>query len=288
LGFDGVDDYLWEDEYVRGPTTYSIETWIKTRSSRGGQIVGYGNGRPRTDSGAFQASTSYDRLIYMENTGQVRFGSGSGQTLRSPQALNDGRWHHLVATQGPSGMRLYVDGVRVGANPTGSSGVYNGVWHVGGDSLGGWPNAPTSAFFAGLIDETAIYPTVLAGRTVAAHAGVPYVIRNLVRPKIKGKRVVGKKLRVTTGTWSPPDVVLTYKWLANGHRIKKASKATFKLTHKQVGKRVKVVVTARAADATPLAIKTKPTGKVRPKPSGGKGARTAPGAKPNTDWARTG
>ncbi len=34
---------------------------------------------------------------------------------------------------------------------------YSGYWHVGGDNLNGWPNQPSSAYFAGQIDETAIY-----------------------------------------------------------------------------------------------------------------------------------
>jgi len=164
LSFDGVDDYLWEDEYVPGPTTYSIETWIKTTTTTGGQIVGYGSGRPRTDTGARRASApgKYDRLIYMENSGHVRFGTGgSRQTIRSPQPLNDGRWHHILATQGSGGMTLYIDGSRAGTNSLTTSGTYSGVWHVGGDNLAGWPSAPSSVFFAGLIDETAIYPRVV-------------------------------------------------------------------------------------------------------------------------------
>jgi fibronectin type 3 domain-containing protein len=169
MSFDGSDDYIWSDEYVPGPDVYSIETWIKTTTTRGGQIVNYGNGRPRTDTGTRRASSSYDRMLYMENTGQVRFGTG-GQTVRSSQALNNGQWHHLVATQGPGGMALYVDGIRVGTNALTTSASYNGVWHLGGDNLSGWPSRPTSTFFAGLIDETAIYPTVLNRRTIGAHA----------------------------------------------------------------------------------------------------------------------
>ncbi|NEC92741.1 DUF5979 domain-containing protein, partial [Streptomyces sp. SID12501] len=37
------------------------------------------------------------------------------QTVTSPRSYNDGEWHHVVATQGASGMTMYVDGVPVGA-----------------------------------------------------------------------------------------------------------------------------------------------------------------------------
>jgi hypothetical protein len=40
---------------------------------------------------------------------------------------------------------------------------------VGGDRLSGWPSRPTSNFFAGVVDETAVYRTQLTGQRVAAH-----------------------------------------------------------------------------------------------------------------------
>ena len=55
-------------------------------------------------------------------------------------------------------MALYVDGVRVAKNSV--SRVrrrISGFWRIGGDNVGGWPQAPTSNYFAGNIDETAIY-----------------------------------------------------------------------------------------------------------------------------------
>src|SRR5690606_27751062 len=112
LSFNGSNGYAWSDEYVPGPKTYTIETWIKTTNNRGGKIVGFGNGRPLTnDTAVARTSGSYDRHIYMENGGRINFGAytGSAVTLRSPNSLNDGQWHHVVATQGSNGMALYVD-----------------------------------------------------------------------------------------------------------------------------------------------------------------------------------
>ncbi|MBW9111645.1 DNRLRE domain-containing protein [Microbacterium ureisolvens] len=171
LVFDGADDYVWHQGLAPAPTTYSVETWIKTTTTRGGKIVGFGSGRPRTDTGATVLSGSYDRHLYMTNTGRVLFGAytGSTVTLTSPGALNDGSWHHIVGTQGAGGMALYVDGVRVAQNTNAVAQAYWGVWHVGGDNLSGWPNRPTSNFFAGTIDETAVYATALTAGAVADH-----------------------------------------------------------------------------------------------------------------------
>ncbi|GAA3887047.1 hypothetical protein GCM10022381_31370 [Leifsonia kafniensis] len=169
--FNGTDGYIWSDQQKQGPTTYSVETWIKTNTTTGGKIVGFGNGRPNTGSGATNLSNSYDRHIYMDNAGRLTFGvyTGSTQTVRTANAYNDNTWHHIVATQGANGMKLYVDGLKVGQNGTTTSQSYTGNWHVGGDTLNGWPNQPSSSFFAGQIDDTAIYGSVLTPQQIARH-----------------------------------------------------------------------------------------------------------------------
>ena len=171
LQFDGVNDYAITDQLRAGPTTYSVEAWINTTTTSGGKIAGFGNGRPRTGSNVSNLSGAYDRHVYMQNDGRVTFGvyTGGTTTITSPQALNDGQWHQIVATQGPGGMTLYVDGLRVAANTNPNQQAYWGVWRVGGDQLGGWPNAPSSNFFGGLVDEVAIYPSALPAKRVAAH-----------------------------------------------------------------------------------------------------------------------
>ena len=170
-GFDGTDSFVWSDQLEQAPSVYSVETWFKTTTTSGGKIVGYGNGRPRTDNGDFQNSSSYDRHIYMQDDGHLRFGAynGSATTLSTPKAYNDGNWHQVVATQGPTGMTFYVDGARVARNSTSEAQPYLGTWRVGGDYLGGWPGAPSSQFFQGSIDDTSVYPTVLSAAQVTNH-----------------------------------------------------------------------------------------------------------------------
>lgn len=169
--FDGSTGYVWGDQQRMSPTTYSAEAWIKTATTRGGKIIGYGNGRPRTDTYATLLSTAYDKHVYMDNTGRLNFGVkvGTAQVLRTPGAYNDDAWHHVVATQGVEGMRLYVDGALVAQNAVAGSERFYGNWHVGGDKLQSWPNQPTSAFFAGAIDEVAVYPTALTPQQVTDH-----------------------------------------------------------------------------------------------------------------------
>lgn len=172
LVFDGQDDYVWNDQIAPAPQVYSVEAWFKTTTTSGGKIIGFGNGRPRTNNNATQLSGSYDRHIYMLNNGRVRFGvwSGGATTLTSNQSYNDAEWHHVVATQGSGGMTLWVDGERVSTSGVTSAQAYSGVWHVGGDNLNGWPDRPASNFFAGQIDEVAVYDRVLDRSQIVDHA----------------------------------------------------------------------------------------------------------------------
>lgn len=165
IGFNGSDEYAYSNKLHPQPTRFSVETWIKTTTVRGGKIIGFGNL-------TMQNSSRYDKHVYMANDGRLVFGihNGSTRTITTPGSYNNGAWHHVVATQGPGGMALYVDGQLRAANFLYTTNEnYPGYWRVGGDNLNNWPNRPTSNFFAGQIDETAVYPTALAASQVSAH-----------------------------------------------------------------------------------------------------------------------
>lgn len=145
------------------PQTFSLETWIKTSTTSGGRIIGFGNSQAGT-------SSNYDRHIYMRNDGKVVFGVLTGSaSVTSGAALNDGKWHHLVATMVPGRSELFVDGVSQGTNTPATAQLYNGYWRVGADNLNGWPNQPASAAMMGAVDEVAVYPERLSADDVRWH-----------------------------------------------------------------------------------------------------------------------
>ncbi len=171
MGFNG-SAYAWSDNYGWGPSVYSVELWFNTTTTVGGKLIGYGNQIPTNHvPPRYNLSSVYDRHVYMRNDGRLVFGAyaGSTQTISSSAAYRDGKWHHVVATQGSAGMRLYVDGAQVASNSVTGNQSYRGSWRVGGDSLNGWPNQPSSHYFNGLIDEAAVYPTALSAAQVLAH-----------------------------------------------------------------------------------------------------------------------
>ncbi|MBO0896441.1 LamG-like jellyroll fold domain-containing protein [Arthrobacter sunyaminii] len=170
--FDGVDDMIYGQQRVNAPTVFSAEAWFKTDTTTGGKILGFGNAQPRRNGNLLGYSNVYDRHVYMSDAGKLVFGvwTGTRVVVTSPASYNDNAWHHVVATQGPGGMVLYVDGVRVASNTVSANTVSLGSWRIGGDSIPStWPSAPTSRHFKGAIDEFAIYPTALTPAQVANH-----------------------------------------------------------------------------------------------------------------------
>ncbi|WP_243076170.1 PKD domain-containing protein [Microbacterium sp. SS28] len=142
------------------PRSYSLEAWFKTNTTTGGKIIGFGNSPDGNSSG-------YDRHIYMTPDGQLIYGVWVGftDTLQTPGSYNDGQWHHVVATQGAQGMRLYVDGVLRGSNDHTDAQDYTGYWHVGGDVTWG----PGDWEFDGTIDEVAVYMNPMSATDVSSH-----------------------------------------------------------------------------------------------------------------------
>ena len=194
--FGGGDGFGATASPIPGPDVFSVETWFRTTTTSGGKIVGFGNANTGT-------STNYDRHIYMEPDGRITFGiyNNGSYTATSPGALNDGQWHQAVGTMGPSGMSLYIDGKRVGTNGgTSTAQPYSGYWRIGGDSP--WSG---NAYFAGDIDDVAIYPTTIPLTTVQSHYTASGRTLNVpTRPTDAYGQAVWDASPTCTGAWVTP------------------------------------------------------------------------------------
>lgn len=153
---------------ISAPTTFTLEIWFRTTSTAGGKLIGFG-------SDQIWNSGAYDRHIYMLDDGRLTFGVWTGgalPTITTSSSYNDGAWHQVVASVGPDGIALYVDGGLQASDPSvtdSAIGVYSGYWRVGGDNLSSWPDEPTSYSLQGDLDEAAVYSGALTGTRVAAH-----------------------------------------------------------------------------------------------------------------------
>jgi PKD repeat protein len=173
IGLTG-SGYLTTPKSEKSPNNFTVESWVKTTSTDGGKIIGFGNAATGT-------SGSYDRQVYMGNDGKIWFGvyTGSTATVTSSKSYNDGTWHHVAASLSPSGMKLFVDGKVVGSRTDVTQGQdFTGYWRIGGDNLGGWPGDPNNDYLTGNIDEVAVYGTALTQDQLVAH----YVASGRVSP----------------------------------------------------------------------------------------------------------
>lgn len=184
LTVDGTDaGFLTAGPTVLSPTTFTIATWFRTRSARG-RIIGFGS-EPTSPS----ASLYYDRHLYVDTAGRLVFGvrtSGFARLCSSTGAVDDGAWHHAVATYADgSGMHLYLDGqpaIACDPDPAGQIGAYSGYWRLGYDTLDaaapdGWTDAAADSAagpggaFSGSLDETAIWTVALSPAQASALYG---------------------------------------------------------------------------------------------------------------------
>ncbi|MET0787845.1 MAG: alkaline phosphatase [Cellulomonas sp.] len=196
---------------VPGPMHFTVEAWFKTTSTAGGKIVGFGATSGTADS------SNYDRHVYMGTDGKLNFGvyPNGVRVITSPAAYNDGAWHQVMASVGDRGMEMYVDGSLVATDPNVTfAQAYDGYWRIGGDNLGGWPNAGATSF-TGTIDDVSVYGRQLDLVDVVRHRGLGAtgVVPNL--PPIAKFQVTGGELAATSDATASTDLdgtIASYAW----------------------------------------------------------------------------
>jgi hypothetical protein len=162
VAFAGTSN-AYTNSAVAAPAASTFELWFRSSGARGGVLMGfYAN---RTGSGGLR-----DRQVYLDAGGRITYGvypAGSPLTVRSPLAYNDGAWHHVVASHGAAGIKLYVDGALVASNGAyTTAGPHTGYWRWGGGDTANWPNRPPSDYLVGSIDEVAVYSKQLTDAQV--------------------------------------------------------------------------------------------------------------------------
>lgn len=127
---------------------FGIECWVKPTALGGGQVIAYngitgGNG----DGG-------WGIIIAADNTYKGLFGgvTGFGTNVATPNV-----WTHLALVRDSGTSTLYINGAAVATAPN-TPGVPEGNF-----ALAAPPQAPTSQFFTGLLDEVRVF-TFAAGQ----------------------------------------------------------------------------------------------------------------------------
>ncbi|MFA6057553.1 MAG: T9SS type A sorting domain-containing protein [Taibaiella sp.] len=170
--FNGSSQYVSTSNSYFDPNSYSMSVWFKTTTASGGLLMGFGSSQTGL-------SLNYDRNLYMNNAGQIYFGSnptgGNATAINSALSYNDNNWHLATATiSATAGMILYIDGVQAATNAAiTSSQNFTGYWRVGFDNVQWWPSAPTSNYFNGTLDDALVYHSALTPAEVATLYNAP-------------------------------------------------------------------------------------------------------------------
>jgi hypothetical protein len=164
--FDGVNDYAQTTDSVSGD--FSIEFWFKSTQGLGTAQNWDG------DAGLVDANVSglaKDFGVSLRSDGVIATGVGSGYHDTSVDStasgLNNGAWHYVCVTRSMSSglLSLYVDGALSGSVTGTTVALSSPTLTIGRLNSGG-------NYFAGSLDEVAIYNTVLTSSTVASHYSV--------------------------------------------------------------------------------------------------------------------
>ncbi len=164
IAYRGISNGYNPTQYTN-PTAFTVECWFRVTGNRGGSLIGF-------NSAHSGIASSFDRHVYVDSGGRLTYGvhPGAVRTVRSPGAVNDGNWHHMAATLGADGMKLYLDGELVASNATVTNGGnYTGYWRWGGSTLDSWPDQPATDYLTGTLDEIAVYHTQLTDQQIRRH-----------------------------------------------------------------------------------------------------------------------
>ena len=140
-------------------TTWTVEMWVATVEATGSFLVlstpvmssnGVVNMTQSSPSGNFYAS---------QQVGTTLAGIDSGIDI------DDGAWHHIVATCDASTLRTYVDGV-AGATVSAAS---PGTASFGRIQVGGFAELGVGSAADGQIAHVAVYDTALSAARILAH-----------------------------------------------------------------------------------------------------------------------
>jgi PKD repeat protein len=210
--FDGATQYSVAGEPLEPPGSFSQELWFKTSARHGGVMMGMG-------SSSWFGPDSMDRQLYMTDSGVVRFASITNDTMMSvgsKKPLNDGGWHHVLVTVGASGASLFIDGVLNSTRADQTTGHQLGgraFWNIGGHTIGGRPENPSTGYFEGAIDNVATYHRAVPASFALSHYQAGAAIPN-VNP-VASFTASAKELAVSVDASGSSDAdgkVASYAW----------------------------------------------------------------------------
>jgi hypothetical protein len=145
--------------------SFTIAAWIKTESSKGGRIAGFGNSREGM-------SDLRDQQIYMRSSGQISFGildtKKAPVVLTNAETYNTGEWVFVAGVCYMGALKLYINGELVDSGKRADPLLSQGYWRIGYDIMNTWPGEPVTYTLDGDIDDVRIYSRALDEKEITA------------------------------------------------------------------------------------------------------------------------
>ncbi|MDH6238425.1 LamG domain-containing protein [Cryobacterium sp. CG_9.6] len=162
--FDGINDYASVPRQIS--TDFSIEFWFKANPQSNGRNTPkfWYDGAGLVDADV--SGVAGDFGVSLTKQGNVAAGTGNPDvTVLSNKVVDDNAWHHVVMTRTQSTgiVQLFVDGTFEGSVTGGTQALTGPV------SIDFGRTQATRNYFAGSLDEIAIYTSVLSAATVRDH-----------------------------------------------------------------------------------------------------------------------
>lgn len=141
--FNGTSDYVIitnPSASIRSGGTKTVSAWIKTNNTTG--VI-------------FSSSDTNGYQLYIDPSGNLNLWSNGGGSLVSTTKVNDGLWHHVVATWNGTTAYIYSDGIQVasGARTIATNSTTEN--QIGVQCSGTCPTG-ASYYFKGIIDEVKV------------------------------------------------------------------------------------------------------------------------------------
>ena len=204
---------------VLNPSAFSVESWALVTG-------GAGNYRSAVTSRDAGTGTAYGYTLYAgnDNTWQFWVGNGTNWVPLAGPAIAVNQWAHLVGTYDGATARFYVNGVLVASAATPFA--PNAAQRL---SIGGGATETVSGnyFFAGRLDEVAVYGNALSLAQVQAHYAGAFptgAAPRFTAQPLSRATLAGESYALDAGVHSTPPVSL--QWQHNGTNVPYATNAT--------------------------------------------------------------
>jgi hypothetical protein len=170
--FDGASGVvgLGNPAALRPTTSLSVETWIKADPTQKMFPIIVGNGQDDGIHGynlyVQQSLGGHAAFIVREGTNPWSdcYAEGNSNVL-------DGTWHHLVGSYTGAAIDIVVDGVRQGVDDCKNEAIDYGMAPLAYVGRKDSVSSPDSVWYAGAIDEVAIYSPAISIATAQSHLG---------------------------------------------------------------------------------------------------------------------